>query len=125
MVRTKTSLIAAMVIGVFCLLLAMDYLLPYSFDHFRRIEAMHLLGQVSGWLSTGGRQDDLKRLQKTNSQKTVFIFKTNLVISGRSYNTVLAVQNASFRGKGFLTITTNLDILWISRQGRSEVLTIR
>jgi hypothetical protein len=110
------GILAAAVCGI-VVLVCMYKLLPYNFEHFRRIHAVDLASMVLGWQKQGALEEDLARLQQTNAVTRFWIVKTNVVVGGKVYETVLAGGATTLGDEGYFLCTTNGEVIWVGRDG--------
>jgi hypothetical protein len=109
-------------VGSFVLMLILDKVLPYGFEHFRQRGAMELKSIVSSWKKSGEGTDELLSHEKTNNDRHIFLHTTDFQANGTAYTSIIRFEAGTLRGKGFLVATTNAEVFWVSKKGKIERL---
>src|SRR5262245_52978534 len=106
--------------AVLAILFLIYFFGPYSFGHRRSICALSLRWNIRSWQADDWSMRALQPLLKTNDTRQTFLYRTNLYLGGQHYETVLALSDVTLEGKGFLAGTTNAEIFWIGKNGKTK-----
>jgi uncharacterized lipoprotein YehR (DUF1307 family) len=88
----------------------------------KRFKNNIFVGDILCWIQLGAKDADLTAMQFTNkSGDRRFLYQTNIVVNGISYETVLRYDSVEFNGKGYLVATRNGSVIWVGSDGKSEI----
>lgn len=96
--------------------------LPYGLEHSKTIEAAPLSSEILAWERRGSKTNELLLLEFSNSRVRRWPCSTNVVIGGRTYEGVLALDSKSFQGKGVLLGAKCGVVIWVGTNGMVELI---
>lgn len=95
--------------------------IPFNFRYVKNVEAYHLRTSVKDW-----QMRSMPECYAYTSQlSATYIWRTNLGVGNTSVPTVMRLDSALFRNRGYLVATSNREVFWVGRDGRAEALSTK
>mgnify|MGYP000879885226 CR=1 FL=1 len=113
--RTPVLVVSVAALLAFCAY-AVNWLVPFNLTYTKRVKASYLRNEVKEWKMLG----EPKSYGHTNETVVSYVWRTNLNVGSGSVSTVMRLDSALFRDRGYLVATSNREVFWVGRDGRAE-----
>lgn len=99
----------------------LNNVIPFNFEYVLQINAHRIRNDVKDW----SLRSKPANYAHTNSAGRSYLFRTNVTVNGRGYETVMRLDCILFRNNGSLVADDSNNVFWMETSGKVEMLKSR